>query len=58
MARFKINGLRWWIIGLLMPGSIVNYLTRSALAVARASKPDKPAMTSEQLVLNGQVAHR
>lgn len=30
----KIKGLRWWIIGLLMLGSIVNYLTRSSLAVA------------------------
>jgi ACS family hexuronate transporter-like MFS transporter len=29
-----IRGLRWWIIGLLMLGSIVNYLTRSTLAVA------------------------
>jgi ACS family hexuronate transporter-like MFS transporter len=57
MARFKINGLRWWIIGQLMPGSIVNYLARSALGVARASKPHEPAMTSEQLVLHGQVAH-
>ncbi len=34
MAPFKIKGLRWWIIGLLMLGSIVNYLTRSTLAVA------------------------
>lgn len=34
MPPFKIKGLRWWIIGLLMLGSIVNYLTRSALAVA------------------------
>jgi MFS transporter, ACS family, aldohexuronate transporter len=30
----RIRGLRWWIIGLLMLGSIVNYLTRSTLAVA------------------------
>ncbi|HXS69421.1 MAG TPA: hypothetical protein VN761_11290, partial [Candidatus Polarisedimenticolia bacterium] len=34
MPPFKIKGLRWWIIGLLMLGSIVNYLTRSSLAVA------------------------
>jgi ACS family hexuronate transporter-like MFS transporter len=34
MPAFKIAGLRWWMIGLLMLGSIVNYLTRSALAVA------------------------
>jgi ACS family hexuronate transporter-like MFS transporter len=34
MTGFKIKGLRWWIISLLMLGSIVNYLTRSTLAVA------------------------
>ncbi len=30
----KIRGLRWWIIGLIMLGSCINYLTRSTLAVA------------------------
>src|SRR4029453_2789909 len=30
----QIRGLRWWMIGLIMLGSIVNYLTRSALSVA------------------------
>jgi ACS family hexuronate transporter-like MFS transporter len=34
MARFNLKGLRWWISGLLMLGSMVNYLTRSTLAVA------------------------
>jgi MFS family permease len=34
MRSRKINGLRWWMIGLLMLGSIINYLTRSTLAVA------------------------
>ncbi|HET7218477.1 MAG TPA: MFS transporter, partial [Vicinamibacterales bacterium] len=29
-----IRGLRWWMMGLLMLGSIINYLTRSTLAVA------------------------
>ena len=29
-----VRGLRWWMIGLLMLGSIINYLTRSTLAVA------------------------
>ena len=32
MNRFW--GLRWWMMGLLMVGSIINYLTRSTLAVA------------------------
>src|SRR3954471_21990824 len=31
---FKIRGLRWWMISLIMPGSVINYLTRSTLAVA------------------------
>ncbi|HEY2434944.1 MAG TPA: MFS transporter [Vicinamibacterales bacterium] len=30
----SIRGLRWWMIGLLMLGSIINYLTRSTLGVA------------------------
>jgi ACS family hexuronate transporter-like MFS transporter len=28
------RGIRWWMMGLLMVGSIINYLTRSTLAVA------------------------
>jgi ACS family hexuronate transporter-like MFS transporter len=30
----KLRGVRWWMIGLIMLGSILNYLTRSTLAVA------------------------
>ena len=30
----KFRGVRWWMMGLVMLGSIVNYLTRSTLAVA------------------------
>src|SRR3954470_22251160 len=30
----KVKGLRWWMISLIMLGSIINYLTRSTLAVA------------------------
>jgi ACS family hexuronate transporter-like MFS transporter len=30
----KIKGLRWWMIGLIMLGSCINYLTRSTLSVA------------------------
>jgi len=30
----KIRGLRWWIIALIMLGSIATYLTRSTLSVA------------------------
>ena len=38
----KVRGLRWWMIGLLMLGSILNYLTRSTLAVAATQF--KPAL--------------
>ncbi len=34
MAFFRSKGLRWWMISLLMLGAIINYLTRSTLAVA------------------------
>jgi MFS transporter, ACS family, hexuronate transporter len=34
MAKGKIKNLRWWIIGLIMLGAMVNYLTRSSLGVA------------------------
>ncbi len=33
MAR-RIRGLRWWIIGLVMAGTAINFLTRSTLGVA------------------------
>src|ERR1700752_1477975 len=33
-SSFKMPGLRWWMMGLIMVGSILNYLTRSTLAVA------------------------
>src|SRR4051812_7907570 len=32
--RIKGIGVRWWMIGLIMLGSIVNFLARSALGVA------------------------
>jgi MFS transporter, ACS family, hexuronate transporter len=34
MIAKKIRGLRWWMIGLVMLGAVINYLTRSTLAVA------------------------
>src|SRR3982751_3996449 len=30
----KVRGLRWWMMGLLVIGSILNYLTRATLGVA------------------------
>lgn len=37
----KMTKLRWWIIGLVCVGTIVNYLSRSSLSVAA------PAMMKE-----------
>jgi len=34
MTISKIKGLRWWMIGLIMLGAVINYLTRSTLAVS------------------------
>jgi MFS transporter, ACS family, hexuronate transporter len=34
MLMRKLWGLRWWMMGLLMLGSVINYLTRATLAVA------------------------
>src|SRR5215217_8026852 len=34
MAQRTIVGLRWWIIGLVLLGGVVNFLTRSSLSVA------------------------
>jgi MFS transporter, ACS family, hexuronate transporter len=34
MLMRKLWGLRWWMMALLMVGSVINYLTRATLAVA------------------------
>jgi ACS family hexuronate transporter-like MFS transporter len=34
MLASKIKGLRWWMISLIMLGAVINYLTRSTLAVS------------------------
>jgi ACS family hexuronate transporter-like MFS transporter len=48
MAKRHIRGLRWWIIGLIMLGSIVNYLTRSTLAVAAPAMLPELGITAKQ----------
>jgi ACS family hexuronate transporter-like MFS transporter len=48
MARRKIVGLRWVIIGLVMLGGVVNYLTRSTLSVAAPSILDQLHITTQQ----------
>jgi ACS family hexuronate transporter-like MFS transporter len=44
----KLWGLRWWMMGLLMLGSIINYLTRATLAVAAPSVLKDLNITTQQ----------
>jgi len=44
----KIKGLRWWMIGLIMLGSIINYLTRSSLSVAAPTLMKELSVSTEQ----------
>jgi len=47
-ALTKLWGLRWWMMGLLMLGSIINYLTRATLAVAAPSVLKDLDITTQQ----------
>ena len=44
----KFWGLRWWMISLLMLGSVINYLTRATLAVAAPSVLKDLSITTQQ----------
>ena len=44
----KLWGLRWWMMGLLMLGSVINYLTRATLAVAAPSVLKDLDITTQQ----------
>ena len=44
----RMRGLRWWMIGLIMLGSIINYLTRSTLAVAAPTILKDLQITTQQ----------
>jgi ACS family hexuronate transporter-like MFS transporter len=44
----KIKGLRWWMIGLIMLGSVLNYLTRSTLAVAAPTLLGELRITAQE----------
>src|SRR5580698_7394168 len=44
----KIRGIRWWMIVLIMLGSIINYLTRSTLAVAAPTVLKDLNITAQQ----------
>src|SRR4051812_14718063 len=47
-SGFKLSGLRWWMISLIMLGSILNYLTRNTLSVAQVKLQDTLHITERQ----------
>jgi len=47
-SAFKLPGLRWWMISLIMLGSILNYLTRNTLSVAQVRLQDTLHITERQ----------
>jgi ACS family hexuronate transporter-like MFS transporter len=48
MTSHTVKRLRWWMISLLMVGSIINYLTRSTLAVAAPTVLKDLDITTQQ----------
>ena len=48
LVRQLVKGLRWWMIGLIMLGAIINYLTRSTLAVAAPTVLKDLQITTQQ----------
>lgn len=45
---FRRGNLRWWIIGLVMLGAIINYLTRSTMGVAAPTLTEELGVTTQQ----------
>lgn len=56
----KIRGLRWWIIGLVTLGTIINYLARSSLSIALPTLTDVLGMDEKNyswVVASFQLAY-
>jgi ACS family hexuronate transporter-like MFS transporter len=45
---FKVPGLRWWMMSLIMLGSILNYLTRQTLSVAQVELQDSLGISATE----------
>ncbi|MGB8972932.1 MAG: MFS transporter, partial [Pseudomonas capeferrum] len=44
----KIKSLRWWVVGLMIIGLIINYLARNTLSVAAPTMMVEMNMTTEE----------
>ena len=58
MAGLKVKGLRWWMIGLVMLGAILNYLTRSTLAVAAPTLLTELHITEQRVLVDHRPPSR
>src|SRR5262249_15789154 len=47
-SSFKLPALRWWMMSLIMLGSILNYLTENRVSVAQVQLKDTLSITEEQ----------
>ena len=47
-SRRTIKHLRWWIIGLVMLGTTVNYLARSSLGDAAPTLTKEMSLTTQE----------
>lgn len=47
----KVNGLRWWIIGLIAVATVINYIDRSALAIMWPSISEDLGMTKSDYAI-------
>ena len=47
-SDFKLPGLRWWMIALVMLGGVLNYLTRNTLSVAQVRLQDTLHISEQQ----------
>jgi MFS transporter, ACS family, hexuronate transporter len=48
MTANRVGRIRWWMMGLLMLGSVINYLARSTLAVAAPTLLEELHITTRQ----------
>lgn len=48
MTKRSLPGLRWWIIGLVMLGAIINFLTRSTMGVAAPTLKEELGITEQE----------
>ena len=44
----KVRGMRWWMVGMVTAGLIVNYLARNTLSVAAPTMMSELNITTQE----------